>query len=241
MSSDPGRELALRCAQTRVQVADSRHLMARARERTQAQAHYARSVAARAEAQADRHANGWSAAHGLPSHRGRRADADVLGGIVEAAAYLVASCDSVSATTVDQLGEHRPSWRTAAATGGAATVDEAQYELGEGPCLDAVELDMLAAVSADDLAGSEARRIWPRLVPVAADLGVRSALSVGLPWTAMRVGVHPERQPLGALNFYAAAPHAFDRCRQHRATLLACWAAALMSGREPAEIRRVSG
>jgi hypothetical protein len=212
--------------------------MARAREGTTVQKDHARAAAARAAEQADGQVNGWSARLGLVSQRGRRDDEDVLRVVLEAAGSLVDHRGSVSVTTVDQLGDQRPPWRTAAATGEAASLDEAQYVLAEGPLVEAVELDMLVAVTEDDLARPEAERTWPRLSLAVEDLGVRSVLSVGLPWSPLRVGVHPEAKALGAVTSYAAEPHAFVRRRQHRATLLGCWAAALMSGREPAEIRR---
>lgn len=75
--------------------------------------------------------------------------------------------------------------------------DELQYELEEGPCVDAVTDDPL--VRTDDVSTDER---WPRWGPqVEQQHGVRSMLSIRL-FTSRRVH--------GALNLYAFAPAAFD-------------------------------
>lgn len=74
--------------------------------------------------------------------------------------------------------------------------DALQYELGEGPCLDAVwKLDTYVI---EDM---ESEKRWPRWAPAAAGLGFQSIVSVRLDT--------PERT-LGGLNLYARVPHAFD-------------------------------
>lgn len=75
-------------------------------------------------------------------------------------------------------------------------VDELQYELREGPCVDAVWADDTYLI--DDMA-QETR--WPRWCPGALELGVRSVLSV-------RLSAHD--QLVGGLNLYAPETHAFD-------------------------------
>lgn len=74
--------------------------------------------------------------------------------------------------------------------------DAWQYELDEGPCLDAVSED--EAYLIHDVANDER---WPRWGPRAAEAGAGSILSVRLA---------NDRETLGALNLYAHAPHAFD-------------------------------
>lgn len=64
---------------------------------------------------------------------------------------------------------------------------------------------------------------------------MRSTLSVAVPWTPLRVGLHPEHRTLAAINFYAGEPHAFER-PEPNGTLLGCWAGAIVSGREPADL-----
>jgi GAF domain-containing protein len=86
---------------------------------------------------------------------------------------------------------------TAAFTGPlAVTLDEKQYELGYGPCLDAAE--NTTSLMVPD-AGSEDR--WPGWAALAAQAGVHSSLSVGL-------RVH--QKVTGALNIYATTLKAFD-------------------------------
>jgi hypothetical protein len=51
-------------------------------------------------------------------------------------------------------------------------LDPLQYELHEGPCLDAIEKSDI--VEGDDLVTQEAR--WPRFVPPAAALGLRAQM-----------------------------------------------------------------
>lgn len=74
--------------------------------------------------------------------------------------------------------------------------DAAQYDLGEGPCLDAIWTNDLLAI--DDLTRE---RRWPRWAPAAAALGLASVLGV-------RISVPGET--FGALNLYASTPRAFD-------------------------------
>jgi len=66
---------------------------------------------------------------------------------------------------------------TAAFTGPIAmSLDERQYDIGSGPCLDAAtnRATYLVQDTADDAQ-------WPEVSQVAHDLGVRSILSVGIP------------------------------------------------------------
>jgi hypothetical protein len=77
-----------------------------------------------------------------------------------------------------------------------ATADALQYELQEGPCLDAIRADELYVV--EDLANDPR---WPRWGPKAADLGFASIVSVRL---ATARGI------VGALNLYSRDKDAFD-------------------------------
>ncbi|MCU1690683.1 MAG: Response regulator receiver and domain protein [Pseudonocardiales bacterium] len=75
-------------------------------------------------------------------------------------------------------------------------VDRAQYETGEGPCLDAVwDHDV---VNVPDLAQAGDR--WPAFAPRAVELGIRSMVAFQL---------FVEGGQLGALNLYSAEPDAF--------------------------------
>jgi hypothetical protein len=73
-------------------------------------------------------------------------------------------------------------------------IEELQYTLGEGPCLDACQQDRV--VAEPDLADPVTRR-WPAFTPPALQAGVRAVF--GFP---LRVGT----AHLGALNLYRDVP-----------------------------------
>jgi GAF domain-containing protein len=73
--------------------------------------------------------------------------------------------------------------------------DELQYELEEGPCLDAVTEEF--SYVSNDLAADER---WPRWGPRVAELGIGSVIAVQLTDTT---------NVLGALNLYGDGPRAF--------------------------------
>lgn len=73
-------------------------------------------------------------------------------------------------------------------------IEELQYTLGEGPCLDAHQQGKV--VTEPDLADPAARR-WPSFTPPAVQAGVRAVF--GFP---LRVGT----EHLGALNLYRDVP-----------------------------------
>ncbi len=74
--------------------------------------------------------------------------------------------------------------------------DALQYELSEGPCLDAIRLQEIYLVVDT---GKDLR--WPHWCPGAAALGIGSILSLRLASTS---------DTIGALNLYAAQPDAFS-------------------------------
>jgi hypothetical protein len=76
----------------------------------------------------------------------------------------------------------------------SALIEDLQYTLGEGPCVDAYRHDR--AVLEPDLADPVERR-WPAFAPAAVDAGVRAVF--GFP---LRVGV----ARLGAVNLYRDRP-----------------------------------
>lgn len=92
-----------------------------------------------------------------------------------------------------------------------AQADALQYELQEGPCLDAIRADELYVV--DDLA-NDGR--WPRWGPQASRLGFASIVSVRL---STPHGV------VGALNLYSRHENAFDEDAVHVAYVYASHAA----------------
>lgn len=102
----------------------------------------------------------------------------------------------------------RSSIETVASTGPVVDrLDRVQYELQEGPCLDAIRLG--GAVAAADL------RIdgrWPRFAPYAVKNGVLSQLGIE---------IFHDGSTVGGLNLYAETPNAFDETTQHAATIFA--------------------
>ena len=100
-------------------------------------------------------------------------------------------------------------------------VDKAQYETGEGPCLDAVYDQRTVRLS-----DMTAEQRWPRFTARAAELGVGSMLSFQL---------FVQDDNLGALNLYCAEKDAFDDDSEHVGLLFAAHAAVAMSGAQQEE------
>jgi GAF domain-containing protein len=111
--------------------------------------------------------------------------------IATTAKELLPPVDEASITFV--RGE--AAW-TAASTGNlAAQLDEAQYDLGRGPCVDAATAGVI--VSIPDLAIDER---WVDYGRRAVAAGAGSSLSLPFP---------VQKHVLAALNLYAVTPHAF--------------------------------
>ncbi|MDI6104606.1 GAF and ANTAR domain-containing protein [Actinoplanes sp. NEAU-A12] len=127
--------------------------------------------------------------------RVRLADVDInslLKKIAQLAKRTIPGAGEVSVTLVNG-----GSARTAAFTGELAQkLDEAQYERGHGPCLEAA-----AATASLSVPDTRYEDRWPDWAATAHRAGAHSALSIGLP-------VH--EKVAGALNVYATGTHAFD-------------------------------
>ncbi len=139
--------------------------------------------------------------------------------IVTRAVEAVADAEAASLTV--RAGRRRPRYATSGWTDRrCAEADRLQYDLDEGPCLDAVRDAQW--VRTGEL-GTDAR--WPAWGPRAAALGFGSVLSVRLT---------SRGEPLGALNLYASRRSGFvDSDQVGLATLFAVHAAnALASARE---------
>jgi GAF domain-containing protein len=116
---------------------------------------------------------------------------DVLAEITGIAARGVPGAESVSTTL---LRGDKPF--TAAHSGELALLaDELQYDEGYGPCMDAGRGGVVLRI--DDML-SEQR--WPRYVARVREHGVRSSLSVPLPY---------QGSSIGALNMYSTQPAGF--------------------------------
>lgn len=161
-------------------------------------------------------------ARGLQQHH----DVDrTLQGIVEAAVGTVPGAQHASISAILRRREVR----TRAATSDLArTVDQVQYELQQGPCLDA--LYELQTVRLPDLCEDQR---WPLFSKRAHELGVGSMLAVRL---------FVEGDDLGALNLMSEQPEVFDAEAEHVALMFAAHAAVAMSGaEEQAQLRRALG
>ncbi|NMI02113.1 ANTAR domain-containing protein [Pseudonocardia acidicola] len=148
--------------------------------------------------------------------------ADVLDTIIHAAAALVPEADFVSIT----MRKNHTEFDTPATTDDLALrLDQAQYELQEGPCIDATRRGGTGISADPDLGASDQ---WSKFGPAAAELGVRSVLSFGLMPTA-------PTPRLGALNFYARAPRALLGADRDTGLLLAAHAGAALAAARSVE------
>jgi GAF domain-containing protein len=91
------------------------------------------------------------------------------------------------------------------------TLDELQYQLGEGPCLEAISEGGPVIIRN---ALRETR--WPRFIPRAVELGLRSQ---------MGLRVYVEDKTVGGLNLYSTRPNAIEPEVQPMADLFAAHAA----------------
>ncbi len=111
--------------------------------------------------------------------------------VADLAKRTIPGVTEASVTLVHGKGAHTPAF-----TGQLGlALDEAQYELGHGPCLTAASSTDIQAVT--DMT-SENR--WPDWTSRALQAGAHSSLSIGLP---------VQEAVTGALNLYATKPHAF--------------------------------
>jgi GAF domain-containing protein len=107
-------------------------------------------------------------------------------------------------------------WETVGATDDKVTeADARQYELEEGPCLDAS--NEMRSVMSGHLA-EESR--WPRWGPQAAEVGLSSVLSAEIRGRGARVG---------ALNLYSVSRDAFDSEDVELARVLASQGAVVLA------------
>ena len=133
---------------------------------------------------------------------------DVLLRIAQTAVSTVAGCQMASITVSEQ-----GVYRTAATTDLAASaVDQAQYDADEGPCLDAVDTQIVYAQSFPDTR-------WPTLASRPADFGAQSAASYSLAGASLATaGIG------GSLNTYGIEPDAYSDEAQQIGLILAAHA-----------------
>ena len=136
---------------------------------------------------------------------------EVLERITEAAVLTVPGCRYASVTICDTDG-----CRTIAATDeNAAAVDRAQYEVGEGPCLDALRLPKVHVRSFPD-------ERWPALGDRPLAFGVHSLGTTSTPGGGP--AVPGAITCAGALNIFGDVPEAFDQEARNMGLVLAAHA-----------------
>jgi GAF domain-containing protein len=132
---------------------------------------------------------------------------DVLGEVTSIARRALPGCEAASITLI--RGDKA---FTAAHDGQLALdADELQYERGYGPCMDAGRAGQVFLV--EDMA---AEQRWPDYARHAAAHGVRSSLSVPLPFQSATIG---------ALNIYSSRAHALGGEDQALADQVTPWVA----------------
>jgi putative methionine-R-sulfoxide reductase with GAF domain len=142
--------------------------------------------------------------------------ADVLDEITKVARRAMPGPEAASITLI--RGE---SAFTAAYDGQMALdADELQYERGYGPCMDAARAGQVFLV--DDM---RTEQRWPDYARHAAAQGVRSSLSVPLPFQGATIG---------ALDTYAGRPHAFGEADIALGEEVASWLALAVGNAEAA-------
>lgn len=110
--------------------------------------------------------------------------------------------------------------RTTAITFGATDdvltpVDQSQYDLEEGPCLDAFRTG-----SVHHFTSSASEQRWPRFEAAAHEAGIHSVLSFPL---------QRKDEFIGALNFYARSPDALQEGHRDTGLMFAAQAAVMLS------------
>ena len=119
------------------------------------------------------------------------------GGDVWSSAWLCGVCPGIAGVTgagVMLMSGEIPRGSLCSTDGVSQLIEELQYTLGEGPCVDAYQQDRV--VAEPDLADPVTRR-WPAFTPPALQAGARAVF--GFP---LRVGT----VRLGALNLYRDCP-----------------------------------
>jgi GAF domain-containing protein len=134
---------------------------------------------------------------------------DVLGEVTDIASRSIPGAESTSITLI--RGDRA---FTAAHTGEMAlAADELQYERGYGPCMDAGRAGVVLRI--DDM---RTEQRWPDYTRRVLDVGVRSSLSMPLPY---------QGSTIGALNSYATRSAAFASAASEEAATAVAEAVAV--------------
>ena len=144
---------------------------------------------------------------------------ETLDGIADAATQAIPGVTDAGISQVYRRGQIE----TLASSGDLAReIDQVQYQLREGPCVELLDCED-QVMQIDDLL-NESR--WPNFAPRAQQLGIRS-------WMAYRL--YTSQDSMGALNLFSTEPAAFDAHAQEVAALLAAHAAVALGAARHAE------
>jgi GAF domain-containing protein len=150
---------------------------------------------------------------------------DLLDQVLQLTARALRSSVAVSVTVIDDDGSYRT---VATSDDVAAAVDALQYELAEGPCVDALEQQ--EERYATDLA-SDGR--WPAVSRRAAELGL---------WCVFAVPLVVNGDAIGALNVFGAVPGGLEEDDRELARRIAAPAATtLANARAYRRVSRLAG
>lgn len=116
------------------------------------------------------------------------------GSVPRSLCEVAAEVTGMSGAGVMLLSDDRPQASICTTDAVSSLIEEAQYTLGEGPCVDAHRLGTVILEA--DLAGSAARR-WTEFSPAAVGAGARAVFAFPIRVGAVR---------LGALNLYRDRP-----------------------------------
>jgi GAF domain-containing protein len=145
----------------------------------------------------------------------------VITRVLEACVELIDGCAHAGVSLVKARGKVETPVTTSPL---ARALDELQFELDEGPCLQAIRDDR--SFSVPDLA-TDPR--WSRYGPCAAELGARSMLVCRL---------FTDGKATAAITLYGTTPHAFSPADEDTAAVLAAHAAvAIDAARTRAQLK----
>jgi GAF domain-containing protein len=136
---------------------------------------------------------------------------EILQSILALILRLVPGCHAASVTVLDEKGVPGTIAATSEET---CRMDSRQYELHDGPCLDAARHQQVNRWSLQ-----EAEQRWPDFTSLAEEMGLRSYLSAGLGLAG---------RPLGALNLSSREADGFDQLDERLMSLFTAPAAAVI-------------
>ncbi len=141
---------------------------------------------------------------------------EVLDRVVNAGRAAVPGADFVSVTLTTETGYTTP----VSTDDLALKLDEVQYRLGEGPCVEATRTPGVGLTFSGDLAQGVQ---FPAFGPAAAELGAHCVLAVGL-------FPDGEKRRFGALNIYSYTAGGLDELDRDLAVILAAHASTALAG-----------